>query len=265
MEEQKIERYVTDLLTVSGFSSDGAERRLWALLHHLYCAVALWEQASAEERETVEAMRKKLQYFFSAKISLRERKRKKTENEKLPPTPPIKEKEKPKEIEERTSVRAESEKSSCLDKRREKFRKECLAYVNQYDNNLLRNFFKYWSEDSHHSGKMRFEAERFWNLENRLELWMSNQYSSDIEGAAIRLEKTKKKKTAENTEAIQQKRAAEEREKQQRALEQQAEESRRGSETTAEYTARNPNGILARIERERKAREKNSPIPTLPK
>ena len=40
MEEQKIERYVTDLLTVSGFSSDGAERRLWALLHHLYCAVA---------------------------------------------------------------------------------------------------------------------------------------------------------------------------------------------------------------------------------
>ena len=75
MEEQKIERYVTDLLTVSGFSSDGAERRLWALLHHLYCAVAMWEQASAEERETVEAMRKKLQYFFSAKISLRERKR----------------------------------------------------------------------------------------------------------------------------------------------------------------------------------------------
>ena len=259
MKESEIERYVSDLLTVSGFRHDGAEHRLWVLLHHLYSAVALWEQASAEERETVEAMRKKLQYFFSAKISLRERKRKKTENEKLPPTPPIKEKEKPKEIEERMCVCAESEKSSCLDKRREKFRKECLAYVNQYDNNLLRNFFKYWSEDSHHSGKMRFEAERFWNLENRLELWMSNQYSSDIEGAAIRLEKTKKKKTAENTEAIQQKRAAEEREKQQRALEQQAEESRRGSETTAEYTARNPNGILARFERERKAREKPHP------
>ena len=255
MEEQKIERYVTDLLTVSGFSSDGAERRLWALLHHLYCAVALWEQASAEERETVEAMRKKLQYFFSAKISLRERKRKKTENENLPPTPPIKEKEKPKEIEERMCVCAESEKSSCLDKRREKFRKECLAYVNQYDNNLLRNFFKYWSEDSHHSGKMRFEAERFWNLENRLELWMSNQYSSDIEGAAIRLEKTKKKKTAENTEAIQQKRAAEEREKQQRALEQQAEDSRRDASTMEEQVRRNPNGILARFERERRQKE----------
>ena len=108
---------------------------------------------------------------------------------------------------------------------------------------------------------MRFEAQRFWNLEKRLARWMSNQYSSDIEGAAIRLEKTKKKQAAATTEAVQQKRAAEEREKQQRVLEQQMAESKSGSSTMEEQVARNPNGILARFERERKAREKPHPGP----
>lgn len=265
MEEQKIERYVTDLLTVSGFSSDGAERRLWALLHHLYCAVALWEQASAEERETVEAMRKKLQYFFSAKISLRERKRKKTENEKLPPTPPIKEKEKPKEIEKRNPPTEKGMRDVELENKREMFRQECLAFVGKYDTARLTDFYNYWSEESHHAGKMRFECQRFWNLEKRLARWMNIKYAADDTAAAIRLRKAKKKQAEEIATASQQQQAAEEREKQQRALEQQAEERRRGSETTAEYTARNPNGILARLERERKAREKNSPTPNLPK
>ena len=50
------------------FRNDGAEHRLWLLLHHLYSAVALWEQASDEERQVVEALRVKLQ-FFSAKMS----------------------------------------------------------------------------------------------------------------------------------------------------------------------------------------------------
>ena len=48
MEEQKIERYVTDLLTVSGFSSDGAERRLWALLHR-YEKYFVTQRLSAEK------------------------------------------------------------------------------------------------------------------------------------------------------------------------------------------------------------------------
>ena len=261
MKETEVERYVSDLLTVSGFRNDGAEHRLWVLLHHLYSAVALWEQATDEERQMVESMRKKLQYFFSAKINLKERKRKKTENEKLPPTPPLKGKEKQKEIEEKTSVRADSGKSSRLEGRREKFRKECLAYVNQYDATNLAHFFNYWSEESHHAGKMRFEAQRFWNLEKRLARWMSNQYSSDIETAAIRLEKTKKKQIAATTEAIQQQQAAAERQKQQQALEQQAEDSRRDASTMEEQVRRNPNGILARFERERKAREKPHPDP----
>ena len=67
MDELKIERYVSDLLTVSGLSADGEERRLWTLLHHLYCAVSLWSQATAEERAEVEEMRKRLRYFLRRK------------------------------------------------------------------------------------------------------------------------------------------------------------------------------------------------------
>lgn len=256
MEEQKIERYIRDLLTVSGFHAEGEERRLWTLLHHLYYAVAMYEQASKAERETIAGVQKKLRYFFAAKCDLKERKRNNKENESIPPTPPIKEKENKKEIDEKTSVRAESEKSSRLESRRKAFRRECLAYVDKYDKTNLAHFYNYWSEESHHAGKMRFEAQRFWNLEKRLARWMSNQYSSDIEGAAIRLEKTKEKQAAATTEAVQQKRAAEERQRQQRILEQQAEESRRDASTMEEQVKRNPDGILARFERERKAREK---------
>jgi hypothetical protein len=42
---------------------------------------------------------------------------------------------------------------------------------------------------------MRFQNERFWNTKNRLDLWTSNQYSSAITAADIRLERTKAKST----------------------------------------------------------------------
>ena len=265
MEEQKIERYVTDLLTVSGFSSDGAERRLWALLHHLYCAVALWEQATDEERQMVESMRKKLQYFFSAKINLKERKRKKTENEKLPPTPPLKGKEKQKEKAEKIPAPVGRTCEGVDENKREAFRQQCLAFVGKYDTARLTDFFNYWSEETRTTGRMRYEGQRYWNLEKRLSRWMQNSYAAADIAAAIRLRKAKKRLAEEQGAASQQQQAAEERQKQQQALEQQAEDSRRDASTMEEQVRRNPNGILARFERERKAREKNSPTPTLPK
>ena len=255
MKETEVERYVSDLLTVSGFRNDGAEHRLWVLLHHLYSAVALWEQASAEERETVEAMRKKLQYFFSAKISLRERKRKKTENEKLPPTPPIKEKEKQKEKAEKTNFFAGRECESVDEEKKEAFRQQCLAFVGKYDTARLTDFFNYWSEETRTTGRMRFEGQRYWNTEKRLARWMNSKYAVENVAAAIRLRKAKRKLAEEQGAASQQQQAAEERQKQQQALEQQAEDSRREASTMEEQVRRNPNGILARFERERRQKE----------
>ena len=112
---------------------------------------------------------------------------------------------------------------------------------------------------------MRYEGQRYWNLEKRLSRWMQNSYAAADIAAAIRLRKAKKRLAEEQGAASQQQQAAEERQKQQQALEQQAEDSRRDASTMEEQVRRNPNGILARFERERKAREKNSPTPTLPK
>ena len=261
MKESEIERYVSDLLTVSGFRHDGAEHRLWVLLHHLYSAVALWEQATDEERQVVEAMRVKLQYFFSAKINLKETKRKKTENEKLPPTPPLKGKEKQKEKTEKNKIIAVGEKVEAVNEKKEAFRKQCLAYVGKYDTARLTDFFNYWSEETRTTKRMRYEGQRYWDIEKRLKRWMASQYTSDNTAAAIRLRKAKRKLAEEQGAASQQQQAAAERQKQQQALEQQAEDSRRDASTMEEQVRRNPNGILARFERERKAREKPHPGP----
>ena len=146
-----------------------------------------------------------------------------------------------------------------LENKREMFRQECLAFVGKYDTARLTDFYNYWSEESHHAGKMRFECQRFWNLEKRLARWMNIKYAADDTAAAIRLRKAKKKQAEEIATASQQQQAAEERQKQQQALEQQAEDSRRDASTMEEQVRRNPNGILARFERERKAREKPHP------
>ena len=64
MEIQRIEQYVEDLLTVSGFREDGEEHQLWVLLRHLYCAVAMYEQMSEEDKAIIASTQKKLRYFF---------------------------------------------------------------------------------------------------------------------------------------------------------------------------------------------------------
>jgi outer membrane receptor protein involved in Fe transport len=84
---------------------------------------------------------------------------------------------------------------------------------------------------------------------------MNSKYAVENVAAAIRLRKAKRKLAEETAAASQQQQAAEERQKQQQALEQQAEESRRDSSTMEEQVKRNPDGILARFERERKQKE----------
>lgn len=241
MEIPKIERYVSDLLTVSGFSEEGAEHHLWVLLHHLYSAVAMYEQLSAEDKEIIAATQKKLKYFFESNCKLKERKRRKNEKANNSPTTPLKEKENKKEIEVKTPPLAGREISSRLEKRRQAFRKECLVFVGKYDSDRLADFFNYWSEESHHAGKMRFEAQRFWNMERRLARWMNKSYASEDTAAAIRLRKTKKKEVQETTAIEQQETVAAERQLAQQKLEQQQEASKQGAVSYEEWLSMRKN------------------------
>ena len=181
MDQQKIERYVEDLLTVSGILKDGAEQPVWLLLHHLYSAVAMYELMNPQQRALIAGIQRKLRYFFDAKCDLKERKRKQ-EKENTPPHPLYKEK-----------ARKEKEEKNIYIEGREAFHQECLSYVNKYDVERLADFYNYWSEVNEKTGKMRFEKERYWNTERRLKRWMNTSYSADNSAAALRLEREKKK------------------------------------------------------------------------
>lgn len=201
MDQQKIERYVEDLLTVSGILKDGAEQPVWLLLHHLYSAVAMYELMNPQQRALIAGIQRKLRYFFDAKCDLKERKRKQ-EKENTPPHPLYKEK-----------ARKEKEEKNIYIEGREAFHQECLSYVNKYDVERLADFYNYWSEVNEKTGKMRFEKERYWNTERRLKRWMNTSYSADNSAAALRLEREKKKTvkhvaTTVEQQAIAAKRAA---------------------------------------------------------
>ena len=93
MELTKIERYVSDLMTVSGIEKEGKEQTVGLALYHLLMSAALRDVMSDDEKELFSLLTKKLQYFFCTQLSLKERKRK-TEKKNFPPEPPIKRKRK---------------------------------------------------------------------------------------------------------------------------------------------------------------------------
>ena len=56
----------------------------------------------------------------------------------------------------------------------------------------MADFFFYWSEAGS-DGRMRFQKERYWNIETRLKRWVKNQYSVADATSALRLKRLKKK------------------------------------------------------------------------
>lgn len=251
-DQTKISQYVRDLLTIAGYVEED-NPRLWFVLYHQYCAVAAYEVTTADERTQIRLLQPKLRYFFTSNFTLKERKRK-TKAKDIPPTPPI-EKEKEKEIEEKTTHSADTRFSDDFSVRHEQFRQQCLQFVGKYDNMRVADFFNYWSEVSHHAGKMRFEMQRFWNIDKRMARWVNTQYAAKDTAAAIRLRRLRKKQAEEQAEADAARQAAEQREAENALREAQSKADRQGATTGDEYMKNNPTGILATIAREREKRE----------
>lgn len=57
------------------------------------------------------------------------------------------------------------------EKKEELFKKEVLEFKDQYDHNMLKAFFNYWSEPTKDKTKMRFEQEKTWDVKRRLITW----------------------------------------------------------------------------------------------
>ena len=53
------------------------------------------------------------------------------------------------------------------------FKKEIENFQNDYDINMLKSFFVYWSEPNQAKSKMRFELEKTWDSKRRLLTWFN--------------------------------------------------------------------------------------------
>ena len=247
-EYEKIERYVSDLLTLSGMNME-KESAAGILLFHAYVAVAMFELMNAKERALVKGIQRRMKYFFSVNVNLKERKRK-TEKEILPPTPLSIEKEN-KEKEEKTTLsagRALSLPLSDLEKRQNAFKMEIWNHRGDLDMDMLNDFYNYWTDVNPKTQKMRFEEqERYFCVEKRLKRWKKNEISNSIAASRIRLKRTKKRAEQEQTEAEKSQAVAAERELENAEREAKAEESKQTQMLTDEYVKAHPDSLMAKI------------------
>lgn len=65
-------------------------------------------------------------------------------------------------------------RKEALNKRKEKFYKQLLGYVQVYPKEMIRAFYDYWTESNRSYTKMLFELKPTWNLSGRLATWARN-------------------------------------------------------------------------------------------
>ena len=76
---------------------------------------------------------------------------------------------------------------------------------------------------------MRFEEQRYWNLDSRLKRWIKNQYAADNTAAAIRMKRLEKK---QKQQAV-----AQTRQEDNERVWQEIEERKRGAVSREEWLA----------------------------
>lgn len=58
-----------------------------------------------------------------------------------------------------------------IKERIEVFKKQIFHFKNKYSNEVLNSFLNYWTEENKQTGRLKFEDEKYWNLETRLANW----------------------------------------------------------------------------------------------
>lgn len=79
------------------------------------------------------------------------------------------------------------------EKRKKKFYDELVPYVETYGKTMIRRFFDYWSETNKSGSRMRYEQERTWVLNLRLQRWGRHQNDYDVKPTSIALHNSEDK------------------------------------------------------------------------
>jgi hypothetical protein len=72
------------------------------------------------------------------------------------------------------------DKINSLETRSQTFKDSLLDFKNKYQVNMLKEFYNYWTEPNQSKSKMRFELQKTWSVERRLETWAKRENSFNV-------------------------------------------------------------------------------------
>ena len=58
--------------------------------------------------------------------------------------------------------------------------KDLVFKLDDISNDIKEEFYNYWSEENHSKTKMKYELERTWSMEKRLQRWINNSKKWNI-------------------------------------------------------------------------------------
>jgi len=67
-----------------------------------------------------------------------------------------------------------------IEARSQIFKDSLLQYKDKYQVNMLKEFYNYWTEPNQSKTKMRFELQKTWSLDRRLETWAKRENSFNV-------------------------------------------------------------------------------------
>ena len=271
---KQIENDIEELLRISGFQSDNEGRCVHEVLHHLYTAVSIFAKMDEAEQALIAAMQKKLRNFFDVRCTLKKRKTRKSKRLSSPVSLSL-QKEYKEKAEENLSIVGRDDEAGFEDEagartrkkrgrkglretlpfRKNDFLEECKTFGDKYDHDMINSFYYYWAQENRSGRKMRFEMEKAWDTGMRLAGWAERSYQRDNEAAKLRLEHAKKLSKKDTASVENQKQITALREQENAKREEEAEKSRENMMLSGDYVAQNPYGFLARLFRERQAKE----------
>lgn len=83
--------------------------------------------------------------------------------------------------------KTKEELAADTEKRMANFYQELIPYVDTYGKDMIRQFYDYWSETNKSKSRMRFEQERTWDLNLRLQRWACRQTNKGSKSSSIAL------------------------------------------------------------------------------
>lgn len=87
----------------------------------------------------------------------------------------LKEKNKKEKTAAETAADAAERVVKRIEKEKNDFWKECETFIKAYGEEMIRDFYGYWTEDFQHGTGFRKQKEKTWNTARRLSTWARKQ------------------------------------------------------------------------------------------